>query len=335
VADPRGTAHSRTIAVIGEALIDLVPHGAPGGYSAQPGGSPFNVAVGLARLGHSTSLMARLADNSFGRILRRHALAEGIDLSGAPRAHEPTTLAVVSVDEHAQASYDFYQDGTADWQWTEAETASPPAGTAVLHLGSIASWTPPGDRHINALASRLRETDDVLISYDPNIRPALLDGPGHARKLIECTVAIAHLVKASREDIAWLYPGIDVGQVGDEWLALGASVVVVTDGADGAHLFQAGAPAQRRPGRKAAVVDTIGAGDAFTSGLLGALVRTGRHSPELLRRCPPAAMAAAVDEAILVSALTCERAGADPPTARPRSGTPPEIPLESAELYFK
>jgi fructokinase len=143
--------------------------------------------------------MARLADNAFGRILRRHAVAEGIDLSRAPQASQPPTLAVVSVDDQAQADYDFYHEGTADWQWSRDETAHVPVGTAVLHLGSAASWTPSGDRHIHALASRLHDGDDVLISYDPNIRPALLAGPEHARTLVELTVAISHLVKASRE----------------------------------------------------------------------------------------------------------------------------------------
>lgn len=327
--------HTPVATVIGEALIDLVPNGVPGDFRARPGGSPFNVAVGLARLGHRTSLMARLADNAFGRILHHHALAEGIDLSSAPHAAEPTTLAVVTMDEQSQASYDFYYKGTADWQWSQDETAHAPGGTALLHLGSAASWTPPGDGHIHALASRLRDDDSVLISYDPNVRPAMLASPQHARTVVERTVATAHLVKASREDVEWLYPDDGPEMVGRRWLTLGATAVVITDGAQGAHVFQAGFPSQHRPGRKIAVVDTIGAGDAFTAGLLGALIRTGRHAPGSFRQCPPAALAAAVDEAILVSALTCGRLGADPPVARPRIGIPADAPLDPSELYFK
>ena len=102
------------ITVIGEALIDLVPRDHPQTYHAVPGGSPYNIAIGLARLGHRTALMARLADNALGRILRDRTQAEGIDLRAAPHAGEPATLAVVSLDASAQASYDFYLNGTAD-----------------------------------------------------------------------------------------------------------------------------------------------------------------------------------------------------------------------------
>ena len=142
------------ITVIGEALMDLVPGDHPQTYHAVPGGSPYNIAIGLARLGHRTALMARLADNALGRILRDRAQAEGIDRRAAPHAGEPATLAVVSLNASAQASYDFYLNGTADWQWTAQETGRAPDTTAVLHFGSIASWTPPGDARILALAAK-------------------------------------------------------------------------------------------------------------------------------------------------------------------------------------
>ncbi|OLE28499.1 MAG: carbohydrate kinase [Catenulispora sp. 13_1_20CM_3_70_7] len=306
------------VTVIGEALIDLTPHdgpGAPGMYRARPGGSPFNVAVGLARLGHHTVLMARLADDTFGRILRGHAAAEGIDLAYAPHATEPTTLAVVSLDADARASYDLYFQGTADWQWTAAETARVPDDTAVLHVGSIASWTPPGDERIYALTAASHARGQVLISYDPNVRPRLLGEPGRARLLVERYASVAHIVKASSEDVGWLYPGTDIEQVGARWIELGTIVVVITDGAEGAHLFRAGSAPMHRPGRRVHVVDTVGAGDAFTAGLLDALLRQGLQRPDLVRRSSPAVLSAALDNAILISALTCERVGADPPTS--------------------
>src|SRR5580704_12650018 len=123
------------VTVIGEAIVDLIPAGPPRTFQAVPGGSPYNVAIGLARLGHHATLMARLGDTAFGRILRDHARAEGIDLGAAPTAAEPSTLAVVSLDAQARASYDFYFDGTADWQWTAEETGRAPAQAAVLHFG--------------------------------------------------------------------------------------------------------------------------------------------------------------------------------------------------------
>ena len=302
------------ITVIGEALIDLVPADAAGTYTAFPGGSPYNVAVGLARLGHPTSLMARLAATALGRILRERAEAEGIDLAAAPSAAEPATLAVVSLDAQARASYDFYREGTADWQWTERECDRAPERTAVLHFGSLASWTPPGDQHILGLAARLRGLGDVLVSYDPNVRPGLLGDPSHGRTLVERGVRTAHLVKASQEDIAWLYPGLPAARVAGRWISLGAAVVVITDGADGATAFTASGQTIHRPALPIAVADTVGAGDSFTAGLIDSLIRRRRSVPDSLTRCPEAELAAAVADAIAVAALNCQRAGNDPPT---------------------
>jgi fructokinase len=183
----------------------------------------------------------------------------------------------------------------------------------VFHVGSLASWLSPGAERIHATAAALRRDGGVLISYDPNIRPALLHQPARARPLVEKFVSLAHIVKASREDADWLYPATSLEEVSARWLDLGALLVVITDGPRGAHVFQAGAAPVHRPGREVHVVDTIGAGDAFTSGLLGGLARRGLHSPQFLN--PSAPLTEAVDEAILISALTCERAGADPPTA--------------------
>ncbi|MGW7539838.1 carbohydrate kinase family protein [Streptomyces sp. NPDC054770] len=330
----QATGRLPAVTVIGEALIDLVQLDAPGDYRARPGGSPFNVAVGLARLGHRCALMARLADNAFGRILRAHATAEGIDLTYAPAATEPTTLAVVSMDAEGQASYDFYLEGTADWQWTQVEAAHVPPETAVLHFGSVASWTPPAGDHIHATVQRLRASGTALISYDPNVRPVLLGDPERGRRAVERSVGVAHIVKASREDVEWLYPDTPVERVAARWLELGALLVVITDGPDGAHAFHTSAESVSRPGRKAAVVDTVGAGDAFTSGLLGALLRRGLHTPETVATATAAVLAAAVDDAVLVSALTCERLGADPPTARPRPHLPAHAPLAETDLSF-
>lgn len=330
-----GTASpAPVVTVIGEALIDMVPGERPGDFRALPGGSPFNVAIGLARLGLNTSLMARLADNAFGRLLRGHAEAEGIDLACAPRASEPTSLAIVSLNEHAQAHYDFYLDGTADWQWTAAEAADLPPGTTILHHGSLASWTSPGDAHIHGLAARLHHRGEVLVSYDPNIRPLLLGDPDQARPQVERSISRAHLVKASREDVEWLYPGTPLEEVGARWLGLGALLVVITDGPDGAHLYHPGEQPVTRPGRKAVVADTVGAGDAFTSGFLDALMRRGLHTPELLRRATLTTLACAADDAILVSSLTCERVGADPPAALPRPRSSARAPLTPADLCF-
>ena len=303
-----------TVAVIGEAIIDLVPGDQPRIFHAVPGGSPYNVAIGLTRLGHQTTLMARLADNAFGRLLREHARAEGIDLGAAPQAVEPSTLAVVSLDAAAQASYDFYVQGTADWQWTAEETGRVPERTAVLHFGSLASWTPPGDARVLELAQRMRGRGDVLVSYDPNVRPGLLADHRHGQRMIERAIRLAHLVKASEDDIAWLYPGQSPAEVARHWLRLGATTVVITRSADGADAFTADGSSVHRPARDIIVVDTVGAGDSFTARMIGSLIRRDRYAPADLARCPAGQLSAALDDAILVAALNCERRGNDPPT---------------------
>jgi fructokinase len=306
------------LTVIGEALIDLVETGDNGDtptFGAYCGGSPFNVAVGLARLGQPTALMARLADDSFGRLLRANAQRNGLDLSAAPRAAEQTTLAIVSLDEGGQASYDFRMDGTADWQWSDLELAGLPLSTEILHAGSLASWLPPGDARIRSLLGRLRAGARVLLSYDPNVRAGLLGTPERGRELIEASVACVHVIKASDEDLGWLYPGQGTAVAAGRWLELGADLVVITRGAQGASAFRRDQAAIHRPGRRVVVADTVGAGDAFMAGLLDALAEAGVRTPgDLGVITGDDVLARVLDHAILVAALTCERSGADPPT---------------------
>src|SRR5919197_2077858 len=146
------------ITVLGEAVVDLVEPAEPGLYRVRPGGSPLNVAVGLARLGHPTALLARISGDAFGRMFRQHLAASGVDLSRLVEASQPSTLAVASVDTAGVASYDFWVDGTADWQWTPDELAGPlPDGIVALHTGSMALEAAPGAEVIAGLLRRERE----------------------------------------------------------------------------------------------------------------------------------------------------------------------------------
>jgi fructokinase len=311
------------VCVIGEALIDLVratnsdeapPDGQVDGsliYRAHPGGSPYNVAIGLARLGQPTRLQARFGGDAFGRQLRAHALANDVDLSIAVEAPEPSTLAIVGIDETGNASYDFYLNGTSDWQWTAAELSQLPAEETWVHTGSLASWTEPGGSVIEIHLQRLRATRPAVISYDPNIRPRLMGVHDSAVTSVERFVALSHVVKASAEDLHWLYPGRDVRTVLRAWRDLGPAVVVVTDGGAGAHAIGETGEPITVPSRPVTVVDTVGAGDAFMAGLINAIEKS-----QLLRSSrSEATLGQVIDEASTVAALTVAKAGANPPTA--------------------
>lgn len=309
------------ISVIGEAIVDLhdedpTPIEDGGGrsrpFTAHPGGSPLNVAIGVARLERPSAYLGRLGQDAFGRLLRAHLAANRVDLTGCVDAAEPSTAAIVSLDAERKATYDFYVDGTADWQWTPAELSSLPTGTRMLHTASLASWLPPGDVVIAARVGQARR-DGVLTSYDPNVRPALM--PADATARVERMVAQASLVKVSDDDLAFLYPGVDVAEIGARWNALGPELVVVTRGSEGADAFSA-AGSFHRDGIRVDVVDTVGAGDAFMSGLLAGIDARGASEAAAFTAFTQDsdALLALLGEAMVVAAITCSRAGANPPT---------------------
>jgi fructokinase len=305
--------------VIGEALVDLVPAGADGLWRAAPGGSPANVAVGLARLGVPTRMGARLSGDVFGRALRRHLTDNGVDLSAAIAAPEATSLAIVSVAPDGGAEYEFRVQDTADWQWTGPELAGLLAeldrGPAVVHTGSLAAVLAPGADPLRDLLSQARKT--ATVSYDPNCRPLLMGDRDTVRPRIIELVALADVVKASEDDLQWLYPDRPVAEVAAEWSALGPALVVVTLGVRGA-LAATSAGVVQAPGRAVTVVDTVGAGDSCMSALLAGLA--ARDLLGAIRRPALGALTAPeiealLAEAVVASALTCTRSGADPPTA--------------------
>jgi fructokinase len=304
------------IAVVGEALIDLVPRDRDGLYEAVPGGSPANVAVGLARLEVPARMIARIADDPFGRRIRRHLAGNGVDLARVVTAAEPTSLAIVAVDPDGGVAYDFRVDGTADWQWRDEELDGALDGRVLaVHAGSLAMTMAPGADALLRLVQRA--AGGATVSYDPNCRPLLMGSPAAARERIERLVALADVVKASVEDVAWLLPGRAAEEVAGAWLALGPALVAITAGADGVVAAAGGTGTVRRPARQVAVVDTVGAGDAFSSALLAGLYRRGLLGAD--RRAALAAigqeqLAEVLDDAVLAAAITCTRRGADPPT---------------------
>ncbi len=294
------------IVVCGEALIDLVPDGT-GRYAAHPGGSPANVAVGLGRLGVDVALLARLARDRFGTLLRERLTSSHVRLDVAIESAQPTTLAVVNLDAEGLATYDFYVDGCADGGWDAAELPDPLPGTGVLHVsGALALPVPAMGAALDALLTRERERR--VIGFDPNVRPVLIRDEVAVRARIDRWLGLADVVKASAEDLAWIAPGRTVESVAADWYRRGPSVVVVTRGADGAYAVGPGGPVDL-PGVPVDVVDTVGAGDAFMSGLLASLPPTRTA----LGHLDAAALTDALAFAQRVATVTCQRPGADPP----------------------
>jgi fructokinase len=290
--------------VAGEALVDLVgtsPH-----FTAHAGGSPYNVAVTLARLGEHVSLFARSGRDVFGAMLEEKARESGVLFDRWQIVDEPTSLAVASLDEHGKAGYNFYFDSTAALGWDDSVLELTPT-EGVFHLGSIATWRAPSGPVLQELQRHAYESGTTLISYDPNIRPALIAEPDVARVSVERCVGTAHLVKASDEDVAFLYPDRPMADVAARWCDLGARAVVVTLGRDGAVAYGADGELTRQPGLAITVADTVGAGDSFAGGLLAAI---GDAVPDSL----PERIGDALEQAVVVSAMTCERHGANPPT---------------------
>jgi fructokinase len=297
------------IVVAGEARVDLVV--GPGGQvDARPGGGPYNAARALARLGAETTFLGRLADDGFGRLLRDGLTGEGVVLGVPEPSGKPSTLAVVAVDQGGSASYSFYLDGTAAADLEdEALKRALPADAAVVHVGTLGLVMEP----VGAAIERLVLTTvpaDTLVLLDPNCRPsAVADHDGYRRRI----TAIAHradIVKASVEDLAYLYPGTPAGEAAGALLDAGPALVLLTDGARPARAFLPDAVlAEAVP--DVTVADTIGAGDAFGGGFLAwwtahGLGQAGLHREDLVRQGLKAAVA--------VAALTCSRPGADPPT---------------------
>ncbi len=304
-----------TIAVAGEVITDMVPAGEDGVFRAAAGGSPANVAVGLARLAVPVRMLARLSGDVLGRRLRAHLAGNGVDLSYAIEADEPSSLAIVALSESGSAEYDFRVDGTADWQWTDDEVTHVLDGVAALHIGSIAVTAPPGGAVLRRLAAAARET--ATVTFDPNVRPLLMGSPAEVMVVVDEVLGVADVVKASDEDVEFLAAGRSVGDVATEWSARGPALVVVTRGDTGALAVGRECGVVERPGVAVEVIDTVGAGDSFMSALLAGLASRdvlGADRRDALGALTADEVGALLDEAVTASSMTCSRAGADPPT---------------------
>ena len=324
------------LSVLGELVVDLLPVPSAGAgpeetapqYVARPGGNALNVAVAAGRLGTPVRLLARLGTGPLAVNLRRHAELSGVDGGGFVPATEPVSLAVIGLAPDGSPDYGFHVLGAADWQWTDDELAGVlPEETAILHVGSISSWTAPGSEAIARLVERLHAQGSALISVDPNIRPMLAEGsvggslgnsPTVVRERLDRLVALADVVKISAEDLAWLEPGDSGSDTLDAAAQRGAdrgpALVLLTDGGQPLRVARPGRPVLHHEPPKVTVADTVGAGDSLAAGLLSGLLAAAVTSRAGLEALTDEELLRLVEDAALVAALNCTRVGADPPT---------------------
>jgi fructokinase len=298
---------ARTL-VVGESLIDIVHH--PDGSTREHvGGSPANVAVGLARLGQAVTLATMIGADERGTRIAVLLESEGVTLTGGSIGGRPTSVATSTLDANGVAAYTF------DLAW-ELDASQLLDGLTHVHTGSIAATLEPGASTVLSMLQNARPV--ATVSYDPNARPSLMGDPHEVRAKMEQLIGLSDVVKASDEDIAWLYDGAPLSDILRLWGLLGPPLVVVTRGDRGAviglsitgQLTSVEAPAVE-------VVDTVGAGDSFMAGLVSGLLDAGLlggiAARERLRSASLADVRPAVERALACAAITVSRAGADPP----------------------
>ncbi|MFF2028845.1 carbohydrate kinase [Arthrobacter sp. NPDC058192] len=300
------------VIVVGEALVDIVT-------SAQctvehPGGSPANVAYGLGRLGVSTALLTALGNDERGRAIEAHLENAGVMLVPGSKSQGRTATATATLAADGSARYDF------DIHW-ELPPIAPARLPKVLHTGSIATFLAPGAAAVKALLEQAHR--ECMVTYDPNIRPALLGSHAEARSIFEELVPLTDVVKLSDDDAHWLYPELQLEDTAARLLGLGTDLAVVTRGSEGS-LLATPATQLHLPAIRSEVADTIGAGDAYMAALIYGLLARGTDG------LAPAVLEAIGLTATKAAAITVRRPGANPPTMVELLADLPELATSTA-----
>ena len=297
----------------GDALVDFLPVESADGRDAllpSVGGSCFNVAVGMARLGAPVGFVGGISTDLFGRMIAEHAQASQVDLRYAARSDRPTTLAFVR-SINGEPHYAFYDEGTASRHWIHQPGSIPFAEIDALHVGSTTLVHRAGAAQAMALIDEARGL--ATVSFDPNCRPNLVHDKADYVDHMDQFAARADVVRLSDSDFAYLYGGSDYAGRAEALFAAGTQLLIVTRGVRGALAWHRNAGAIEVEAPPVNVVDTVGAGDSFQAGLLFALRATGRISPETLVSLSAVDLKRALSFATGCAAITCGRRGADPP----------------------
>ncbi|MEU3274740.1 carbohydrate kinase [Saccharomonospora sp. NPDC006951] len=294
----------------GEALVDLVPVASTVDHLApRLGGGPYNVALTAARLGVPAAFLSRISTDAFGDALIGRLRDSGVDLSLVQRGQEPTTLAVVSLDEHNAARYSFYTQGTADR--LVVDPGPLPAEVTILSLGTLGMVLEPGATAYETVLRR-ESGRGVLTALDPNIRADMISDAAEYRKRFLSWLPCVDLLKVSLEDAEWLADGGDVLSSAAEWLEAGPDAVVLTKGGEGLSVVTSAGEIVATPTVPVDVIDTIGAGDTVQGALLAWLDQRGVTDLTALGETD---WSQALGHAAAAAAITVSRRGAEPPTA--------------------
>ena len=313
------------IVVIGEALIDLIEDKSTAGrYQAVVGGANANVAIALARAGAKQQLLARISSDAFGQKIRQRLVDNNVGLDYVIAAKEPTSVAIASIGSSGGASYSFYVENTADWGWTNNELPTQQTmstlGATALQFGCLTMAMPPGNAVVEAWAKEYFEKDLLTLSHDVNVRPALGFDREAERIRVERVNSFSHLIKASDDDIDWLYglePGSNVDQIAWDWIGDSAKIVFVTRGGDGASIYRNNKTKLDIASRKVKVQDSVGAGDTFCANTLAQLQQINALGSGAFERLAALTDKQLVDVAKVSSvaaSMACEKTGAEPPT---------------------
>jgi fructokinase len=274
------------------------------------------VAIGLGRLGAPAGFLSRISTDFFGDLLMQTLGENHVDARYVKRAADPTMLAFVTHRPDGEPQYAFFANGAADRCITEHDLPTSFADDVTclhLGLGAISTQAEPAATTFEALLKR--ESKRRVLAFDPNVRPNLIKDRETARARLESWISLCDIVKVSRVDLNWLYPGRSAEDSAAAWRDLGPKLVVMTLGADGAMALLDGSKVAV-PGRKIGVVDTVGAGDSFHSALLAGLNEHGLLTRDRLAKLDVGVLKILLDRAVAASAITCSRAGANPPTKR-------------------
>ncbi|MBD7919186.1 carbohydrate kinase [Cellulomonas sp. Sa3CUA2] len=294
--------------VVGEALVDAVrrPDGTRGEH---PGGSPANVALGLARLGRRADLLTWLAPDAEGDLVRRHLEKSGVRVLHGDRTPARTPVATAHLDSAGVATYEFDLEWDLPSSWDE-DGDDP----LVVHTGSIATVLTPGAPKVAALLEGRRAVS--TLTYDPNLRPALMGDAADVLPVVERLVRLVDVVKVSDEDLAWLQPGVAPAEIAETWSRSGPALVVVTHGGEGAFAVTSAGARLSVTAPRVTVADTVGAGDSFMGGLVdglwsAGLLGAGRRAA--LHDADPSVLQELLERCARIAAITVSRPGADPP----------------------